>query len=107
MTLVVGHSFDAFANSPLSNRSRSDKDRYLHGMSLAALELAALELALWQVPHLPRAVSPPPFGTGEYNVMVLKKRVYDAVMHKDTLWFDTRRVMYNPPTMGLSVPVVY
>jgi ATP-binding cassette subfamily B (MDR/TAP) protein 1 len=87
MTLVVGRSFDAFASFPLSNPSRSDKDRLLHSMGLAALELALLAGGALTLSSITSSLW---IWTGEYNVMALRKRVYDAVTRKDMLWFDTK-----------------
>jgi ATP-binding cassette, subfamily B (MDR/TAP), member 1 len=87
MTLVIGHSFDAFASFPLSNPTKSDKDHLLLGVGVAALELVGLAVAALILSSLTSSLW---IWTGEHNVMALRKRVYKAVTHKDMVWFDTK-----------------
>jgi ATP-binding cassette subfamily B (MDR/TAP) protein 1 len=87
MTLVIGRSFDAFANFPLSNPSQSDKTRLLHGVGIVAIELVLLGGGALMLSSLMSGLW---IRTGEYNVTALRKRVYDAVAHKDMAWFDTK-----------------
>jgi ATP-binding cassette, subfamily B (MDR/TAP), member 1 len=87
MTYVIGQSFDAFAQFPLSNPTHADKVALLHGVGLAALELVGLAVGALALSSITSSLW---ILTGERNVMAIRKRVYIAVTRKRMAWFDTR-----------------
>ena len=87
MTYVIGRSFDAFAQFPLSDQTRADKVRLLHGVGMAAVQLVGLAGGALVLSSITSSLW---IWTGENNVMVLRKRVYAAVTNKDLEWFDTK-----------------
>ena len=87
MTIVVGQSFNAFAQFPLSGATQADKDHLLHAIALTALELVGLAVGALALSSVTSSLW---IWTGEYNVMALRKRVYEAVTNKDMVWFDTK-----------------
>lgn len=88
MTQVIGQSFDAFAQFPLTpNPPQAAKDALLHGVGLAAIQLVALSVGAMALSSLTSSLW---IWIGEYNTMVLRKKVYHAVTGKDMLWFDTK-----------------
>ncbi|KAH7883108.1 P-loop containing nucleoside triphosphate hydrolase protein [Phlebopus sp. FC_14] len=94
MTYVVGQSFNAFAAFPLTpNPSQSAKDSLLQGVGLAALELVALGIGALLMSSVTSSLW---IWTGEYNVVELRKKVYEAIVRKDMEWFDTRMGSSGP-----------
>jgi ATP-binding cassette subfamily B (MDR/TAP) protein 1 len=88
MTYVIGKSFDAFAQFPLTpNPPQSAKTALLHGVGIAALQLVGLAFGALALSSITSYLW---IWTGEYNVMVLRKKVYAAVTDKDMVWFDTK-----------------
>ena len=93
MTSVVGRSFAAFANFPLSNPSDKDKARLLHGVGTAALELICLAAGALALSSITSSLW---IYTGELNARALRTRVYDAVTRKDMAWFDASMATDRP-----------
>jgi ATP-binding cassette, subfamily B (MDR/TAP), member 1 len=87
MTVVIGHSFDAFASFPLVDPSRADRNRLLHGVGMAALQLVGLAGGALALSSITSSLW---IWTGEKNVMALRTRIYAAVTNKDMEWFDTK-----------------
>ena len=87
MTYVIGQSFEAFARFPLSDPSSSAKSTLLHGVGIAALELVGLAVGALALSSVTSCLW---IWTGEYNAMVISKRVYAAVTGKDMVWFDLK-----------------
>jgi ATP-binding cassette subfamily B (MDR/TAP) protein 1 len=86
MTIVIGRSFDAFAQFPLADPTDADKARLLHNVGIAALQLVGLAGAALALSSITSSLW---IWTGEHNVMALRKLVYTAVTSKDMEWFDT------------------
>jgi ATP-binding cassette, subfamily B (MDR/TAP), member 1 len=88
MTYVVGQTFNAFAQFPLTpNPPQLAKSTLLHNVGIAALELLGLAFGLFALGSLTSSLW---IWTGEMNVMALCKRVYRAITQKDMVWFDTK-----------------
>lgn len=88
MTYVIGQSFDAFAQFPLTpNPPQAAKDQLLRDVGRAALELVGLAAGALALSSITSSLW---IWTGEHNVMALRKRVYEAVTQKEMLWFDTK-----------------
>jgi ATP-binding cassette subfamily B (MDR/TAP) protein 1 len=88
MTYVIGKSFDAFAQFPLTpNPPQSAKTALLHGVGIAALQLVGLAFGALALSSITSCLW---IWTGEYNAMALRKKVYAAVTDKDMVWFDTK-----------------
>ncbi|KIJ57988.1 hypothetical protein HYDPIDRAFT_53460, partial [Hydnomerulius pinastri MD-312] len=107
MTYVIGQSFNAFAAFPLTpNPPQSAKDELLHGVGLAALQLVALGLGALLMSSVTSSLW---IWTGEYNVVELRKRVYEAVVYKEMEWFDRRMGSEDPAnvqdTSGEGAPI--
>ncbi|KAF9225024.1 hypothetical protein BS17DRAFT_752105 [Gyrodon lividus] len=97
MTYVIGQSFNAFAAFPLTpNPPQSAKDALLHGVGLAALELVALGLGALLMSSVTSSLW---IWTGEYNIIELRKKVYQAVVHKEMDWFDRRMGSEDPTNL--------
>lgn len=87
MTFVIGQAFDVFATFPHTpNPPQEAKDELLRGVGLAALELIGLAVGSLALGSITSSLW---IWTGEVNVMALRKAVYDAVTHKDIVWFDS------------------
>lgn len=87
MTYVIGQAFDAFANfNRAPNPPEEAKEQLLRGVGLAALELIGLAVGSLALGSITSSLW---IWTGEMNVKALRKAVYDAVTHKDMIWFDT------------------
>lgn len=88
MTYAVGQSFNAFAAFPLTpNPPQSAKDALLHGVGIAAIELVALSVSALVMSSVTSSLW---ISTGEYNVVELRRLVYQSVVNKDMSWFDLR-----------------
>ncbi|KAF9237819.1 P-loop containing nucleoside triphosphate hydrolase protein [Melanogaster broomeanus] len=107
MTYVIGQSFNAFAAFPLTpNPPQSAKDALLHGVGRAALQLVALGVGALLMSSVTSSLW---IWTGEYNVVELRKQVYQAVVHKEMEWFDRRMGSEDPTnvqdTSGEGAPI--
>ncbi|KAG6862068.1 hypothetical protein C0995_007198 [Termitomyces sp. Mi166 len=87
MTYVVGQVFATFARYPLSGAAQEDKEQLLHGVGIAAVELVALAVGALT---LSSATSCLWIWTGERNLLAIRRRVYDAIIGKEMVWFDTK-----------------
>ncbi|KAG6814573.1 hypothetical protein H0H92_000101 [Tricholoma furcatifolium] len=87
MTYVVGQTFAAFAQYPLTNPTQEDKDQLLHGVGIAAIELVALAVGALTLSSITSCLW---IWTGERNLLAIRRRVYDAVTSKDMVWFDAK-----------------
>jgi ATP-binding cassette subfamily B (MDR/TAP) protein 1 len=87
MTYVVGQTFDAFAQFPVTaNPSQEAKDQLLRSVGIAALQLLGLAFGSFILGSLNSTLW---IWIGERNAMALRKRVYSSVSAKDMEWFDT------------------
>ncbi|KAL1740970.1 P-loop containing nucleoside triphosphate hydrolase protein [Schizophyllum fasciatum] len=87
MTYVIGQSFNAFAQFPLTpNPPQSAKDALLHTVGISALELLGLAVGSIALGSLTSCLW---IWTGERNVLGFRRRVYTAVSQKPMAWFDT------------------
>ncbi|KAI5887715.1 P-loop containing nucleoside triphosphate hydrolase protein [Schizophyllum commune H4-8] len=87
MTYVIGQSFNAFAQFPLTpSPPQSAKDALLHTVGISALELLGLAVGSIALGSLTSCLW---IWTGERNVLGFRRRVYTAVAHKPIAWFDT------------------
>lgn len=87
MTFVVGQSFNAFADFPLSDPTSTDKHKLLHSVGISALELIGLGLGVLALSSITSSLW---ILTGERNLKAIRSMVYDAVTTKDMVWFDTK-----------------
>ncbi|KAG6851298.1 hypothetical protein H0H93_011734 [Arthromyces matolae] len=87
MTYVVGQTFAAFAQYPLSGATEQDKHKLLHGVGIAAVELIALALGALTLSSVTSCLW---IWTAERNLLAIRRRVYDAVVNKDMVWFDSK-----------------
>ncbi|TRM60007.1 P-loop containing nucleoside triphosphate hydrolase protein [Schizophyllum amplum] len=87
MTFVIGQSFNAFAQFPLTpNPPQSAKDELLRTVGISALELLGLAVGSIALGSLTSCLW---IWTGERNVLGFRRRVYAAVTRKPMAWFDT------------------
>lgn len=94
MTYVIGQSFNTFAAFPLTpNPSQEAKDALLRGVGFAALELVALGVGALVMSSVTSSLW---IWTGEWNVVELRRRVYDAIVHNQMEWFDRQMGSDNP-----------
>ncbi|KAG6917935.1 hypothetical protein DXG01_000372 [Tephrocybe rancida] len=87
MTFVVGQAFAAFAKYPLTGATQEDKQALLHGVGIAAVELVALAVGALTLSSVTSCLW---IWTGERNLLAIRRRVYDAVIGKDMVWFDSK-----------------
>ncbi|KAG8216217.1 P-loop containing nucleoside triphosphate hydrolase protein [Butyriboletus roseoflavus] len=107
MTYVIGQSFNTFAAFPLTpNPSQAAKDALLRGVGFVALELVALGVGALVMSSVTSSLW---IWAGEWNVIELRRKVYDAVVHKQMEWFDRQMGSDNPTNVqnmgGESAPV--
>ncbi|KAF7291498.1 p-loop containing nucleoside triphosphate hydrolase protein [Mycena kentingensis (nom. inval.)] len=81
MTLVVGDAFDAFAHFAATH----DSAYLMQHITNAALELVALAFGSFILSSLTSFLW---INFGEYNVLALRKRVYNSLAARDMQWFD-------------------
>lgn len=88
MTYVIGQAFDKFAQFPLSpNPPQASKDALLRGVGISALELVGLAAGTLVLSSITSCLW---IWAGEYNVLLLRKKVYESVMGKEMAWFDVK-----------------
>ena len=85
MTLVVGQTFDAFANFPTSSATPEEKSTLLHQVGISCLELIALAVGSIALGSLTSCLW---IWVGEMNAMSVRKTVYQSVIEKEMSWFD-------------------
>ena len=98
MTYVVGQAFAAFAAFPQTNSTPDDRAKLLHGVGIAALHLVALALGSFSLSSLMSSLW---IRTAEQNLMVLRQKIYDAVLRKDMAWFVASDTADNQTAAGL------
>jgi ATP-binding cassette subfamily B (MDR/TAP) protein 1 len=86
MTRVVGQSFDAFSDFPLSpNPPEAARKALLRGVGQAALQLVALAFGALAMGAIMSSLW---ICLGENNALALRNHVYETVTNKDLEWFD-------------------
>ena len=97
MTLVIGKVFDSFANFPLSGATEDDKHLLLHDIAMTAIELVGLAVGALALGSVTSSLW---IWTGEKNLLAVRKRIYNAVTHKDLVWFDTQAGKDTEDSLG-------
>ena len=86
MTIVIGQTFDAFAQFPTSSSATAaDKSTLIHQVGISCLELIALAVGSVALGSLTSCLW---IWVGEMNAMSVRKAVYQSVIGKEMLWFD-------------------
>ena len=86
MTIVVGQTFNAFAQFPTSSpATAAAKSTLLHQVGISCLELIALAVGSIALGSLTSCLW---IWVGEMNAMSVRKAVYQSVIGKDMFWFD-------------------
>ncbi|KAF8802026.1 P-loop containing nucleoside triphosphate hydrolase protein [Phlegmacium glaucopus] len=87
MTIVVGQAFNAFAQFPSSSPpAAAAKATLLHQVGISCLELIALGVGSIALGSLTSCLW---IWVGEINAMSVRNAVYQAVVGKDMVWFDS------------------
>jgi ATP-binding cassette subfamily B (MDR/TAP) protein 1 len=86
MTIVVGQTFNAFANFPVSSpATAAEKSTLLHQVGISCLELIALAVGSIALGSLTSCLW---IWVGEMNAKSVRRAVYQSVIGKDMFWFD-------------------
>jgi ATP-binding cassette subfamily B (MDR/TAP) protein 1 len=86
MTIVVGQTFNAFAQFPTSSPvTAAAKSTLLHQVGISCLELVALAVGSIALGSLTSCLW---IWVGEMNVMSVRRAVYQSVVTKEMFWFD-------------------
>ncbi|KAK2466561.1 hypothetical protein APHAL10511_001423 [Amanita phalloides] len=88
MTYVVGQTFNAFSQFPLTPHPPQEaKQKLLHAVGLAALELISLAVASLALSSITSCLW---IWIGETNTLAVRRQVYLALTQKEMSWFDTK-----------------
>ena len=86
MTIVVGQTFNAFAQFPTASPATAvAKSDLLHQVGVSCLELIALAVGSIALGSLTSCLW---IWVGEMNAMSVRRAVYQSVIGKEMLWFD-------------------
>jgi ATP-binding cassette, subfamily B (MDR/TAP), member 1 len=84
MTIVVGQTFNAFAQFPLSATAVA-KSTLLDKVGISCLKLIALAVGSIALGSLTSCLW---IWVGETNAMSVRRAVYQSVVGKEMVWFD-------------------
>ena len=103
MTIVVGNAFNTFAQFPLSplppQQQAAAQATLLHQIGLSCLELVALAVGSVALGSLTSSLW---IWVGEINAMSVRTVVYQTVVAKEMVWFDTHLGAGDQPTVDDS-----
>jgi ATP-binding cassette, subfamily B (MDR/TAP), member 1 len=90
MTIVVGNAFNTFAQFPLSplppQQQAAAQATLLHQIGISCIELVALAVGSVALGSLTSSLW---IWVGEINAMSVRTVVYQTVVAKEMVWFDT------------------